>query len=219
MSLIGLRAATTPTRVGEGDIKDIAATRDGALHVVDWKQALAFEGRAFSLQFGTEDAPIDSTTLIDDQLVTALVDVPSGTIAMLYWAQVVVGTWQDGTLYNFLIEVDSGKNRFTSGGTAYTPLNLRTDKPIASLATARVGPDITVAAKTSGGSLELWRESVEVNVGNVADYWPPFEYNPDLLELVVGPASILLHFGATNVTDPTIYGSMHWFEIPSTSVV
>lgn len=214
-----IRAATTPVRVSENDFMPITGTRDGAIWVVDRLQALILEGRGFSLQFGTEDAPIDLTVAIDPILVTALVDIPAGTTAILIFAQGVVATWSDATLLNFMLEIDRGKTRFSSAGTAYTPLNLRTDTPIASLATGRVGPDVVAAAKSVGGSLEIYRESIEVNVGNVADYNPPMRYEPDKPEMVVGPASMIVHFGGANGgTDATGYGSLQWIEIPTTSI-
>ena len=219
MSLVGLRAATTPVRVGEDDVKDIAGTRDGALHTVDWLQALILEGRGFSIQMGTEDAPVDLTVAIDDILVWALVDIPAGTTAIPIFAQGVIATWSDGTLLNMMIEIDRAKTRYASGGTAYTPLNLRTDTPIASLATAFVDADTVPSAKSVGGSLEIYRESIEVNVGDAADYWPPMEYEPDHPEMVVGPASMIFHFGAANGgTAPTGYGSMQWIEMPTTAI-
>ena len=187
------------------------ATRDGALITQDWKQALVNEGKSYQLQLGTEDAPINSTTSIDDALVWGLVDVPSGVAIMPYMAQAVIATWTTATLINFMIEVDNAKIRYSSGGTAFTPLNHRTDIATASSVSAYAGTDITSAAKTSGGSLELYRESIEVNVGNAADYNPPMLWTPDASPLVVGPAAVLFHLGAASA-DVTAYGVIKWFE-------
>ena len=187
-----------------GDIRNIS----------DWRQALIIAGRGYMLQFGTEDAPIASTTSIDDLLVTAVVDVPSGTSAIPLYGQGVVATWTTATLINYMIEVDNTKVRRSSGGSAFTPLALRTDAPIASASTVYVGPDVVTSAKTSGGSLEIYRESIEVNVGDVADYWPKMEYSPLVSPVVVGPASIIVHFGAATA-DMTVYGNLMWVEYPS----
>jgi hypothetical protein len=51
----------------------------GDINNADWKQSYVLSGRAFMLQFGTEDAPVASTGSIDDLLAMATVDVPSGT--------------------------------------------------------------------------------------------------------------------------------------------
>jgi hypothetical protein len=222
MTDLRINATVTPDRqTSDGNWVAGRGTRDGALFVADWTMALAMEGRAFLLQFGTEDAPINSTTSIDDALVEAVVDVASGTTAIPYYGQGVVGTWQNGTLYNYMIEIDNAKARYTSGGTSFTPLALRTDAPIASTSTAYVGPDVTVSAKSAGGSLEVYRESIEVNVGDAADYWPKMEYkalaDAGVPPIVVGAGSVLVHFGAAT-GDATVYGNLQWFEIPSSMV-
>lgn len=211
-------SSTIPTRkTSDNEFLAFRSMRDGSLVTVDWKQALVAEGRAFMMQLGTEDAPIASTTAIDDELVFAVIDVPLGTTAMPFFAQIVVGTHTTASLYNTMIEIDNAKVRFVSGGTAFTPLNLRTDSPISSTATAVVGTDVVTSAKTSGGSLEVYRESIEVNVGDAADYWPPMEYKPVVCPVVVGPGSILLHHGVTTA-DTTSYGVIMWFEIPTSSI-
>lgn len=212
-----VQGTTIPARrTGDGNI-EVQGLRDGSLRVADWKQALALEGRAFIMQLGTEDAPIASTTSIDDALVWGVIDVASGTTALLYHAEAVIATWTTATLVNMMIEYDNAKVRYTSGGTAFTPLGLRTDAPIASTSAAYVGTDVTVAAKSTGGSLEVYRQSVEVNLGDAADSAPMWEYNPVVLEPVVGPASILFHFGAASA-DVTAYGNMKWLEVPTNSI-
>ena len=187
----------------------------------DWKQAYVLSGRAFMLQFGEEDAPVASTGSVDDQLAMATLDVPSGTTVVPLRGQGVVGTWTTGTLINYVIEVDNAKVRRSSGGTAFTPICLRTDlkngtgSAGVSGCTVYVagGSDIVPSAKTSGGSLEVYRESIEVNVGDAADYWPKMEYNPTISPVVVGPASVLVHFGAA--ADLTVYGNLMWAEFPT----
>jgi hypothetical protein len=186
-------------------------------YVADWKQALALEGRGFMVQIGTEDAPVASTTSIDDTLVWMLIDVVSGTTAIPFFAQAVIGTWTTATLINYMIEIDNAKVRYSSGGTSFTPLNLRTDAPIASTSAVYVGTDIVTSAKTSSGSLEVYRESMEVNLGDAADYWPKMEYTPSVCPIVIGPASILVHHGSASA-DTTSYGNMMWFEVPTTSI-
>ena len=101
----------------------------GDINNADWKQAYVLSGQAYMLQFGVEDAPVASTASIDDQLAMASVDVPSGTTIIPFYAQGVVGTWTTGALINYMIEVDNGKVRRASGGTAFTALALRTDAP------------------------------------------------------------------------------------------
>ena len=197
----------------------------GDINNADWKQSYVLSGRAFMLQFGVEDAPVASTGSIDDLLAMATVDVPLGTTIIPLWGQGGVGTWTTGTLINYMIEVDNGKVRRSSGGTAFTPLCLRTDLKNGtgtdgvSGCTAYVAgaSDIVAAAKTSAGSLEIYRESIEVNSGDAADYWPKMEYNPVISPVVVGPASVVVHFGAA--ADLTVYGNLMWAEFPSAHII
>jgi hypothetical protein len=204
----------------------LRSLRGGAAVVANWTTALALEGRLFSLQFGTEDAPIDLTVAIDDQLVEACCDVQTNTTVIPAYAQGVVGVWTDtATLYNFMVEIDNAKTRYVSGGTAYTPLSLRVGSPVAPTSKAYVGTDVTVGAKTAGGSLEMYHESLEIDIGSEANaqYWPKMEYKPltdaRVPAFVVGPGSVLIHFGMTTGNgDATGYGSLQWFEIPSTMV-
>ena len=211
MPINGTVGQTQVTRVGEGKSKALRLMRDGSLATFDWKQAFAFEGKCYQMQLGTEDAPIDSTTSIDDALVTGVIDVPEGAVAMPYFAQLVVGVWSASVLLNFMIEIDNAKVRYSSGGTAFTPLNLHTGMPNNSGCKCYVGPDVTTLAKTSDGSIEAYRESIEVNVGDAADYWPKMEYIPIVCPIVEGPASILYHAGASG--DCTIYGNIKWLEL------
>ena len=79
---------------------------------------------------------------------------------------------EDATLINFMVEIDNATNRYSTAGTAFTPINLRTDAPIASTSTVFRSADadvLTLAAKTTGGSLELYRESFELDAGAATD--------------------------------------------------
>jgi len=210
VAIKGIAAQTTSVvRSGEGDDKILRLMRDGSVPTFDWKQSLALEGKVYLMQLGTEDAPIHATTSIDDQLVSGVIDVPDGAVAIPLFAQCVIALWSAADLLNFMIEVDNGKVRYSSGGTAWTPLNFHTGKADNSGCTCYVGADVTVAAKTSGGSLEVYRESIEVNVGDAADYWPKMEYIPVVCPVVEGPGSILYHIGSTN-GDASFYGNIVW---------
>ena len=217
MSDIRVVTGTSTVQRVSGDDRFIAprASRDGALITQSWGQALVNEGKSYQVQLGTEDAPSQSTTSIDDILVWAVVDVPTGTAIIPYSAQAVIATWGSSTLVNFLIEIDNAKTRYSSAGATFTPLNHRTDISTASSVTAKINTGtetgVVTTAKTTGGSLEVFRESIEVNVGDEADYNPPILWEPDSAPLVVGPASVVLHLGAAS-SDVTAYGTLKWYE-------
>ena len=216
MTLNALVAATTPERAGEKDIVNWHGLRDGTGVTIDWLQALILEGRGFLNQIGTEDAPVLATGSIDDQLAFGLVDVKAGTTCIPFFAQAVIATWTTSLLVNFMIEIDNTQTRFASGGASFTPLNLRTDDPIASTSDNVYGcpGDIVTAARGTNQGLELYRESIEVNVGDLADYNPPMRWQPKVCPLIVGPGSFIVHLGS-GTADVTAYGAMKWIEIVS----
>lgn len=194
----------------------LRSTRDGAVAVIDWKLMLSMEGRAFQIHAGEENAPIEICPAIDDQKGFMLCDVPDGVAIIPTYAQAQIGVWQAAaTLFNFMIEVDNTKVRYSSTGTAAVPLNMNTASTNRSACICYVG-DVTPAAKTVGGSLELYRESVEVAFGNTGDYIPAFTWEPDVAPVIVGPASLIIHFGCTPGNgDPTGYGLLQWIELPA----
>lgn len=182
---------------------------------IDFWDWLSMLGRDYIVQLGTEDAPIDSTTSIDDALVWAVVDVPSGVSIAILEAGVNVVDFTTGTLANVMLEIDKAKVRYVSGGTAFTPLNLRTGEANSSGVAAYVGTDVTVAAKTAGGSLEIARSAISNDAvatqtaqENNNFLWRPERYIP----ILDGPASFLLHFGAATA-DVTGYGQVKFAEL------
>jgi len=200
-------------KIASGFPAPARAFTDGTLATIDWRMLKVMEGKVFQIQLGTEDAPIASTTSIDDELVWAVVDVPSGYIAIPIRAEAHIATFTTATLVNAMLEVDNGKVRYSSGGTAFTPLNLNTGSSAASGCSAYVGTDITVSAKTSNGSIEVARmvfteDAITTSSGDEKC----FIYNDVCPPYVQGPASILLHFGAATA-DVTGYGLLRWVEL------
>ena len=192
---------------------DARAFKDGTLATMDWRMMKVMEGKVFQIQLGTEDAPIDSTTSIDDVTVWALVDVPAGYIAIPIRAECHVATYTTATLINCMLEVDNGKVRYSTGGTAFTPLNLHTGSSAASGCSAYVGTDITAGAKTASGSIEVARMVITEDVITTASGDEKcFIYDDVCPPYVQGPASIILHFGAATA-DVTGYGLLRWIEL------
>ncbi len=63
-----------------------------------------------------------------------------------------------GNSAQLVSEIDKSKKRYSSGGTAYTPANLRGDSPRSFNGAAYVGTDITALAKSAvPASVELRR--------------------------------------------------------------
>ncbi len=172
-------------------------------------------GRMYLVQAGTEDAPID-TTPVDDTTLNMLVDVPTGKTIMLAEASCHVSDLTTGTLAQVLIEADNAKVRYSSGGTAFTPLNMNNTYSNGSGVNAYVGPDITAAAKTTGGSLEIARFDIssDAKATMLADENINFLWTArlNIPVIVQGPGSILLHFGSATA-DVTGYSQLKFIVL------
>jgi len=188
--------------------------------VIDFWTQLLFDGRLYHLQLGTEDAPIASTAAIDDALVWAVVDNPVGMCLIPFRAQVLIANWTTATLVNSMLEADMAKVRYSSGGTAFTPRNLRADAPYAysgGATGAYVGTDITAAAKSAvPDSVELHRGQVveDAQATPAADAASlAFDYTARLHGQValIDAGSLVLHHGATTA-DVNSYGMLQFAQ-------
>lgn len=207
------------------DVGFFAVNKRGELIVMDFWTQLFMEGRMFHMQIGTESTPANSTTTFNDEVVWMLLDTSAGTTTLPAYCEVHMDTLTTGTAAEAMLEIDRAKNRYSAGGTAFVPENLRTDRPRASTCTkCYVGTDIAAAVKTAvPGSMEIARHvftedaiatATGIEVGN------PFIFNakerPGVAVVDIG--SVLVHFGATTA-DVTGYGLLQWAEIPTTSVI
>jgi len=192
--------------------------------VIDFFSQCILDGRTFHMQLGTEDAPIDSTTAIDDQLAWAVADNSTGYVMIPTWLQINTTGFTTGTITNKMLEIDRGKVRYSSGGTAYVPENLRTDRPRVAVGAFYVGTDVTVAAKTAvPGSIELWRHAGSEDVTTTSTGNENFNvanYNAREMPFaaIVDVGSAVIHYGATTA-DVTGYGSFQFIQLPKESVV
>jgi len=202
--------------------------RRGELVVCDFWTQLVLDGRMFHLQVGTEDAPVNTCTTIDDQLCQAVVDNVDGWTMIPSYADNQLATSANTAIPPIsMLEIDRAKVRFSSAGSAFVPENLRTDRPRTSIAaTCRVGPDIIIAGKTTvPGSIELARrccgETTASSTNEPVDFLfnsvPFFNARLGPMAVVVGVGSIVLYFGCATA-DSTGYSSLDWAEIPTESV-
>ena len=211
------QAATLPAQSNQRSIA-VRTTPRGEIVGMDWIQQAAFDGKLFIVTLGTEDAPINSTTSIDDQLVWAVIDVPADSTIVPVYCEVAAATWGSSTLSNVMLEVDNTANRYSSGGSAFTPLNMNTASSNTSGVTAYVGTDVTVSAKTSGGSLECSRlvgseNNVATTTGQESQYLWSARHN--VAPVLSGTSSLLLHYGAASA-DQTGYGCLMFVEYANT---
>ena len=203
------QATTTVRRLSTEDKVRATMSAYGTPIGMTFFEWMCLIGRGYLVQLGTENAPIDSTTAIDDALAWGLIDVPDGVVIALMEVGVNVQDIGAATLLEYMVEVDNAKVRYSSGGTAFTPLNLHTGKSNASGCSAYVGTDITLAAKTTGGSLEIARHAVgnDALATQVASENTNWNFRPSGMVVVEGPGAVVLHVGAAT-GDSKAYGNM-----------
>ena len=218
----GYSTATDGTPVGS-----FAVNKRKELIVVNFFTQLVLEGRMFHMQIGTEATPVDTTTTVADTLVWMLVDVCAGMTYIPTYIDVWASTYgNDATALEAYVEIDRAKNRYSSGGTAYVPENMRTDRPrVSTAAAAYVGTDIVATAKSAvPGSLEIARANYFEATPTATN--EPIDFIMNLPKLysvyerpavaVTGIGSILTLFGSST-SDCKGYGLMEWAEIPTSA--
>lgn len=198
--------------VGESGAERAVINRLGAQVVVDFFSQLILGGWAYHMQLGTEDAPINSTTAIDDQLVWGVIDNNAGYAAIPLGCQITIANWSTATLFNSMLEWDKDLKRYSSGGTAFTLANLRGDDANSFNGAAYVGTDVTVIAKSAvPNSVEFFRGQVVEDAQATPDAAAAsiaLQYSARLHPFVVmvDASSFLIHHGTTTA-DCSSYGN------------
>ena len=207
----------------EGNERIARSNRRGELVVCDFWTQLLLDGRIFHMQVGTESGAVNTTTTADDQTVMFLVDGLDGWTLLPALYEVSLHAAAAATQPEAYLEIDNAKVRYNTGGAAFVPENLRTDRPRVSVAaSAIVGPDITALAKTAvPGSIEIghhtfWEDAIATPTGaELHHYVLSVKERP--LPAVVGIGSIVGHFGASTA-DATGFGCLQWAEVESENV-
>ena len=197
-----VRHSSIPS-ISEAVAERAIINRMGMQIVVDFFDQLILSGLAYHMQLGTEDAGVNSTTAIDDQLASMVIDNNAGyaMIPLLY--EVTPGVLATATLVQAMLEVDMAKKRYSSGGTAYVMRNLHAQAPASLNGAAYVGADITILAKTAvPDSVELARKFyIEDTIADSLGYpgaWEECVYSVKQrpMSITYGVGSVVGHFGS-----------------------
>lgn len=204
--------------VGDGQRTTALVNRAASLVVTDFFDQLVLGGWAYHMQIGTESAGVASTTTIADTLVWMLLDQNAGYAMIPLLAEINVDTWTTGTAVEAMLEADKLINRYSSGGTAFTPENLSGGDEHSFNGSGYVGTDITAAAKSAvPDSIELARKTLSEDAIGTAvgsDFPNPILYSVRQRPLIklTDAASLLVHFGATTA-DVTGFGVLQVAQI------
>ena len=202
----------------------VRANRRMELITPDWMTQLAMEGRVFELSNPTHGTAVAmGGTAYSDTAAAFSIDVPTGTTIVPLEVQLRQGGTVAGGVITALLTVDN-KARYSSGGTALTPKNIRTDITTASLTTAYSGGSaLTIVA--SQLQRTFWASLLSPDVTPTADVafpavdsrvdWSAKMYTPPVL---VGPASLVIYTFA-GTTQPSWFYHITWAEMPSLNVI
>lgn len=211
--------------IGEENKERAIVNQFGAQIQVDFFTQLVLSGYAYHQQIGTASAGVASTTSIDDELVWMLADNAASFAMMPLLYEVTPGVYGGATIAYAMLEVDKDKTRYTSGGTAYVPANMRTDDDKSATGVFYVGTDVAALAKSAvPNSVELARKQyTEDALADTLGYpgiWDARVYDiarrpPTVL---IDASSILCHFGVSG-TDATGYGVLQFAQFSKTLIV
>lgn len=212
--------------IAEGSAERAVINKLGSLVVTDFYTQLVLGGWSYHIQLGALSTAVAGTAALTALIGVGLVDNNAGYATIPLSAEMHIATYSTATLFLSMIEVDMAKKRYTSGGTALTPRNLRGDSPhtFNGAAYNNTGTLVVAAASAAPHTLELARGvgSEDAQPATTfTDRGPHFRWsvrsngNPTVL---VDAASIVLHHGSTTATD-TMYGNLQFAQLDKTAIV
>jgi len=168
MAIIKAKAqqTTSVSRVSEGNDVYIRALRDGSLSTAGLFQALAIEGRMFQATVGTLTGPSTfASTAIDGTEPDLIVEVPAGTTILPVSLQIYMEAYGTNAIFECLASYGTGGSKgAATGGTAVTPVNLRSDGPYGSACTVYSTINDATATYVTGNIVEFWRDGAQVAI-------------------------------------------------------
>jgi hypothetical protein len=180
----------------------------------------ALQGRMFTAKETTIGTAMTGSAADNGGIVltapTFRFTVPVGTTAFIRHLNVSFAAMA-GTLNEFAL-IYSQTDSYTSGGTAITPLNWRSDNPRATAVTScyhASGSAITEGALTNVRALY---QEIRPAAFTAGETFHVIDKMFEDLQPIVGPTSVLL-FLSGSTTANTHYFSLDWAEIPTTSAI
>lgn len=210
---------------GEGAAGHIRLNRRGELVIVPVELQWALDGRVFNASNAvqeTDEAFAETGRGTANINPSLLVDVPSGKTIIPLEVIIDLGNTPGTSVdMNFTINTDDA-TRYSSGGAAITPINMRKDDPRASACPVYSGStQIVASANTDDDTIfNLMVEAEATPRTAVAGLplvnWTSKLYVPPVL---VGPASLLVFMMSASTNDQEMYWSIKWAEFDTTEVV
>jgi hypothetical protein len=204
---------------GEGTNHKLRLNPRGELVVPDFFTQLVLDGRVFNISNEVQEG--GATALIGETAPgtnnvnpSILVDVPTGTTIIPLEAMVMAeSTGTSGDWVVVRINTDD-TTRYSSGGNALTPINMRKDDVRSSNCVCKDGSSqITAAANTDDDIIWMSSYDYSVRAGERLE-WTARQYTPPVL---IGPASLLVYVDVNNVDEEILF-SVKWAEFQTTEI-
>jgi len=205
----------------EGSVGKIRLNPRGELVGIDQFQQWAFDGRVFSVSnVANETAAACGTASATyaDTDPALLLDVPNGKTAVPMEILLNQGGTVAGGAICVLVALDD-KIRYSSGGIAVTPQNMRYDEPRLSGCRFYEGTtDIVSVAATDdtllfGGFLDQDVGTIPNGPGTKVD-WTARKY---IAPVLIGPASLVI-YAYCAATQPSFWFMIKWAEFDTSEV-
>jgi len=219
---------TSVVRVSEGNDTYIRALRDGTISTGSLFQVLAIEGRMFQVTVGSLTGPSTfAASAIDGTEPDIIVEVPTGTTILPVSLQIYMEAYGTNAIFECLASYGTGGSRgAATGGSAVTPVNLRSDSPYGSACTVYSTIDDATATYVTGNIVEFWRDGAQsaitkatavANVAN-ADFvkfeWSVAKYG--FQPILVGASQLFVNAMSQAGTG---YMKLVYAELPSAAII
>ena len=212
-------------RVAEGNAERAVINRLASTIVTDFYTQLSLGGWAYHMQIGALSTAVAGTAALTALIGVGVVDNNAGYVTLPLHGEMHIATYSTATLFLSMLEADMAKKRYSSGGTAITPRNLRGDSPRTFNGSAynNTGTLVLAAASAAPHTVELARGvgSEDAQPATTfTDRGPHFIWDvrssghPVYL---VDAGSLVLHHGSTTATD-TMYGNIQFAQLDKAMV-
>ena len=194
---------------GDGNTQVARMTPRGELVTSDLMQQFVFDGRAYNVSNTARETALASGASFSDTAPFALLYVPAGTTIIPL--QIFLNTKVDDKTQTVLVTM-SDKTRYTSGGTAHVPQNLRFDEPKGS-ACSFYSMGTAIVANSNTDDITLVAYHAQIEDYNASGNWRTLEWTARryIAPALVGPASLVIyHYGSDTMA---VFFSIAWGEM------
>jgi hypothetical protein len=209
----------TLTALGDGNTPAVPLARMGLPAVLTKWDLFALAGRMYTLSQTTVGTPLDGSAAAAGGIVltapTVRFTVPTGYT--VFPRRFVLGYATLAGVDNEIAVISSQTDSYTSGGTAITPLNLRTDQPSATHVTKCYHAAASAIVEAALTTVRVhYQACIPLAFAAGESFWNTVVQWDDLRP-IVGPASVLI-FVSSKTTANTHYVSFDWAEVETSAI-